>query len=162
MITSYFLFIIWKKTHILHNFQDKTEKKHLFSKQILKWLNINCREQKIRRSDDDKVLLKDGMSLLKISQQTGMPYTTLHDYLRGKYVGMDKSKSFVQKQNLLQKRRKVYWIKVYGSSWSPLISSNLKKLSLKLFKGMEETHCAILTMALLTNGSQNFLNITTI
>ena len=100
MITSYFLFIISKKTHILHNFQDKTEKNQLFSKQILKWLNINCREQKIRRSDDDKVLLKDGMSLLKISQQTGMPYTTLHDYLRGKYVGMDKSKSFGPKAEL--------------------------------------------------------------
>ena len=33
------------------------------------------------------------MSLLKISQRTGIPNTTLHDYLRGKYVGKDKPKS---------------------------------------------------------------------
>jgi len=56
------------------------------------------REQKIRSTDDDnfkdaKALVKYGMSLLKISQRTGIPNTTLYDYLRGKYVGKDKSKS---------------------------------------------------------------------
>lgn len=110
-LTKY-IFSFETHDHILfsfHNLEENTYpsqfsrqnwKKHLFSKQILKWLNINCREQKIRRSDDDKVLLKDGMSLLKTSQQTGMPYTTLHDYLRGKYVGMDKSKYFGPKAEL--------------------------------------------------------------
>jgi hypothetical protein len=33
------------------------------------------------------------MSLLKISQRTGIPNTTLHDNLRGKYVGEEKPKS---------------------------------------------------------------------
>ena len=55
---------------------------------------INCRNmprgQKLRGSDEfemAKALLKHGLSLLKISKQTGIPYATLHDHLRGKYVG---------------------------------------------------------------------------
>ena len=45
---------------------------------------INCRnmprEQKLRGSDEfemAKALLKDGLSLLKISEQTGIPYATV-------------------------------------------------------------------------------------
>ena len=103
---------------------------------------INCRnmprEQKLRGSDEfemAKALLKDGLSLLKISKQTGIPYATLHDHLRGKYVGQAPT-SFGPAGELTKEEENslINYVEYMAVRGHPMSRQHLKKFVIEIVK----------------------------
>ena len=96
------------------------------------------REQKLRESGEfeaAKALLRDGLSLFKVSKQTGIPYATLHDHLLGKYAGQPPT-SFgpAGELTLGEENSLINYVEYLALRGHPMSRQHLKKFVIEIVK----------------------------